>query len=103
MHKLIVAIVRSEKIENVTSALKSEGIPFTYSSVKGYCGEVHLYQKDIHDRIKIEVLSLEADVQRIKDIVMANACCGLEGDGCISVYALDDHITFSPEHAEDLK
>jgi nitrogen regulatory protein PII len=58
---------------------------------------------ELSNPIKIEVLSREADVQRIKDIVMANACCGLEGDGCISVYALDDHITFSPEHAEDLK
>ncbi|KPK36556.1 MAG: hypothetical protein AMK70_01855 [Nitrospira bacterium SG8_35_1] len=95
MHKLIVSIIRTEKMENVTAALKSEGIPFTYSVVKGYCGEVHLYHKDIHDRIKIEVLSEEHTIQKIKDIIMTHACCGLEGDGCLSIYNLEEFINFS--------
>jgi nitrogen regulatory protein PII len=103
MHKLIVAIIRQETLDNLTSALKKERINFTYSEVKGYCGEVHLYQKDIHKRIKMEVLSNEEDVEKIKDIIMANASCGLEGDGCLSVYVLDEHVMFAPDTKRDIK
>jgi nitrogen regulatory protein PII len=103
MHKLIVAIVRHETLENIVSALKKERINFTYSEVKGFCGEVHLYQKDIHNRIKVEIISNEEDVGKIKDIIMAKASCGLEGDGCLSVYVLDEHVMFTPETKQDLK
>ena len=103
MHKLIVALVRHEKLEDLTSALKLERINFTYSEVKGFCGEVHLYHKDIHNRIKLEIVSNEEDVEKVKDIIMANACCGLEGDGCLSVYILDEHVMFPPDEKQDLK
>ncbi len=101
MHKLIVAIVRHEKLEDLTSALKKERINFTYSEVKGFCGEVHLYHKDIHNRIKLEIVSNEEDVEKVKDIIIANASCGLEGDGCMSVYILDEHVMFTPEERQD--
>lgn len=95
MHKLIVSIIRNEKIESVTSALRKEQTAFTYSPVKGFCNEVHLYHQDIHDRIRLEIVAHERDVQKVKDIIMANACCGLEGDGCLSVYVLDEFISFN--------
>jgi nitrogen regulatory protein PII len=103
MHKLIVAIVRHETLENIASALKKKRINFTFSEVKGFCGEVHLYQKDIHNRIKLEIVSNEEDVEKVKDIIMENACCGLEGDGCLSVYVLDEHVIFPQEERQDLK
>jgi nitrogen regulatory protein PII len=103
MHKLIVAIVRHETLENIASALKKKRINFTYSEVKGFCGEVHLYQKDIHKRIKMEIVTNEEDVQKVKDIIMANAYCGLEGDGCLSVYILDEHVMFTPTKRRDVK
>jgi nitrogen regulatory protein PII len=95
MHKLIVSIIRHEKIENVISALKKEQVAFTYVKVKGFCGEVHLYREDIHERIKIEIVVPDENVEKVKDIIMANACCGLEGDGCLAVYVLDEYITFT--------
>jgi len=95
MYKLIVSIIRNEKIDNVISELKKEGIPFTYSKVKGFCGEVHLYQEDIHERTRIEVVALNKDVNKIRDIITTNACCGLEGDGCLAVYIVDEYITFT--------
>jgi len=36
MHKLIVSIIRHEKIDDVISALKKEQVAFTYSNVKGF-------------------------------------------------------------------
>lgn len=95
MHKLIVTIVRQEKLESVVSALKEEQIGFTYYNVKGFCKEIHLYQGDIHDRVKIEIVASADDVEQIKEIIMENACCGLEGDGCLSVYVIDDFVMFS--------
>ena len=103
MHKLIVAILRHEKLEDLTSALKKERINFTYSEVKGFCGEVYLYHKDIHNRIKLEIVSNEEDVEKVKDIIMANACCGLEGDGCLAVSILDEYVMFPPDEREDEK
>ncbi len=101
MYKLIVSIVRHEKLESVTSALRKERIAFTYSEVKGFCHEVHLYNDDIHDRIKIEIVVPDEAVQTVKDIVTANACCGLEGDGCLAVYVLDEYDIFSVEKADE--
>jgi len=95
MHKLIVSIIRHEKVESVTAALRKEQIAFTYSDVKGFCNEVNLYHQDIHDRIKLEIVAHVKDVQKVKDIVMASACCGLEGDGCLAVYVLDEFIMFN--------
>lgn len=103
MHKLIVAIIRHETLDNIASTLKKERINFTYSEVKGFCGEVHLYQKDIHKRIKLEIVTNEEDVQKVKDIIMENAYCGLEGDGCLSVYILDEHLMFTPTKKQDVK
>ena len=93
MYKLIVAIIRHEKIEHVIKALKKEQIAFTYSDVKAFSKEIHLYKEDIHDRIKLEIVAREEDVHKLKDIVLANACCGLEGDGCVSVYVIDEFIS----------
>ena len=103
MHKLIVVILRHEKLEDLTTALKKERINFTYSEVKGFCGEVYLYHKDIHNRIKLEIVSKDADVEKVKDIIMENACCGLTGDGCLSVYILDEHVMFPPDERQDEK
>ena len=102
MHKLIVAIVRHEQLEDLTSALKKELINFTYSEVKGFCVEVHLYHKDIQSRTKVEIVSNKEDVEKVKDIIMENAYCGLAGDGCLSVYILDEHVMFPPDERQDL-
>jgi len=95
MYKLIVSIFRPEKIEDVTAALKKEGITFTYANVKAFCGEVHLYKEDMHERVRLEIVAQEKDVDKVKDIITANACCGMEADGCLSVYIVDEYITFN--------
>ncbi len=95
MHKLIVAIIRRERLESVTAALKNERVPFTYSEVKGFCKEVHLYHEDIQDRIRVEIAPDEKDVDKIKNVILSSACCGMHGDGCMSVYNLDEFIDFS--------
>ena len=102
MYKLIVSIIRHEKLESVTSALRKERIAFTYSEVKGFCSEVHLYHDDIHDRVRIEIIADGKDVEKVKDIITASACCGLEGDGCLSVYIVDEYLTFNSEKTDNV-
>jgi nitrogen regulatory protein PII len=63
--------------------------------VKGFRKEVHLYHKDIQNRIRIELLAKEAEVDKVKNIILSNACCGLEEDGCLSIYNLEEFINFS--------
>lgn len=94
MSKLISAIIRHEKLEDVIAALEKERINFTYSNVKGFCKEVHLYHENIQDRIKLEVISDEKDVSTIRDIIISNACCGLGAEGCLAVYHIEDLINF---------
>lgn len=95
MYKLIVSIIRHERLEAVIAELKKEGINFTFSEVKGFCKEVHLYHKDIQNRVRVEVISDEKDVSKIRDIIVSNACCGLGADGCLAVLSLDDFLNFS--------
>ena len=95
MDKLIVAIIRHEVLEKLSSVLKKENLTFMYSEVKGFCKEVHLYHGDIQKRIRIEILAKEADLDKVKNIILTDACCGLEGDGCLSIYNLEEFINFN--------
>lgn len=102
MYKLIVAIVRREILEKLASALKEQRINFTYSEVKAFCGEVHLYQKAIHDRIRMEIVSHERDIEKVRAIIVENSSSGREGDGCLYIYILDKHVTFTPSEGNFL-
>ena len=95
MDKVMVAIIRHEILEKLSSALKKEKITFMYSEVKGFCKEVHLYHGDIQKRIRIEIITKDTEVNKVKDIILSNSCCGLEGDGCLSIYNLEEFISFS--------
>lgn len=95
MNKLIVTLIRQEKLDDVVAALKEAQLAFTYFTVKGFCGEVNIYRANLHDRIKVEILAGDADVEKIKEIIMKNACCGLEGDGCLFVQPIDGYTLFS--------
>ena len=77
-----------------TKGIKKENITYMYSEVKGFCREIRLFHKDIQQRIRIEIIVKEADVNRVKDIILSNACCGLEEDGCLSIYNLEEFINF---------
>ena len=97
MNKLIVAIIRHERLEELSAALKKENITYMYSEVKGFCKEIRLFHKDIQKRIRIEIIVKEAEADRVKDIILSNACCGLEEDGCLSIYKIEEFIQF-PEY-----
>jgi nitrogen regulatory protein PII len=95
MNKLIVAIIRHERLEELGSALKKEKITFMYSEVKGFCKEIRLFHKDIQQRVRLEIVVKDAEADRVKDIILSHVCCGLKEDGCLSIYNLEEFISFS--------
>ena len=95
MHKMVVAVIERELLEKVIAEMRKERVHFSYSEVRGFGKEVHLYHKDIVDRLKIEVIAEEQDVEKVKRIIMETAPRGIPGAGIITVYDIDEFIDLS--------
>jgi nitrogen regulatory protein PII len=95
MNKMVIAIIGCDLLEKITSEMRREGVHFSYSEVKGFGRQVHLYHEDIHDRIKIEVIVEGRDVERVKNIILGIAPRGIPGAGIIAVYNIEEFIDLS--------
>ncbi|GBE36978.1 nitrogen regulatory protein P-II [bacterium BMS3Bbin07] len=98
MHKMVMAVIRRALFDKITGEFEKKRIHFTCSAVKGFGKEVRLYHEDIHDRIKIEIIAEEKDVQGVKDIIISNVNHGTTGAGILAVYKLDEFMEFSDLH-----
>ena len=92
--KLVVAIIKPFKLDEVTEALRSVGINgLTATEVQGFGrqrGHTEVYrgaeyQVDFVPKVKIEVLADEDDVQLVVDAILKTARTGKIGDGKIMV------------------
>ncbi len=92
--KLITAIVKPFKLDDVKTALKQIGIAgMTVSEVQGFgrqAGHTEVYRGaeytvDFVPKIKLEVLAAETDVGSVVDTIVAAARTGKIGDGKIWV------------------
>jgi nitrogen regulatory protein PII len=88
--KLVTAIVKPFKLDDVKDALKAAGVQgMTVSEVKGFGrqgGHTETYrgaeyQVDFLPKARIEVVVAEADVDRVVDLVVEAARTGKIGDG----------------------
>jgi len=95
MNKMVVVVVRKAVVEDVVAELKREGIRFSFYAVKGYGKEVRLYHEDIHDRVKIEIITDVGKVEKIKEIILKNISPGTEGEGIFAVINVEEYIDFS--------
>lgn len=96
--KLITAIVKPFKLDDVKSALKDAGVAgMTVAEVQGFgrqAGHTEVYRGaeytiDFVPKVRIEVLADEADVDRLVDVVVDAARTGKIGDGKIWVTDAD--------------
>ena len=96
--KLIIAIVKPFKLEEVKTALAEAGIEgMTVSEVKGFGrqkGHTEVYRGseytvDFLPKVKIEVAVPDAVVGKGVDAIVASAKTGKIGDGKIFVVALE--------------
>ena len=96
--KLITAIVKPFKLDDVKSALKDAGITgMTVTEVQGFgrqAGHTEVYRGaeytiDFVPKVRIEVLAEDAGADRLAEIVAEAARTGKIGDGKIWIGPVD--------------
>ncbi len=99
--KLVTAIIKPFKLQEVREALIAAGIEgLTLSEVKGYGrqkGHTEMYRGaeytvDTLPKIKIEVVVKDDDLVTVTEAITSSAGTGKIGDGKIFVSSLDDVI-----------
>ena len=99
--KLVSAIIKPFKLQEVREALVASGIEgLTISEVKGYGrqkGETELYRgteyhNDYLPKTKIELAVKDEDAQSVIDAISSVSNSGKVGDGKIFVYNLENVI-----------
>lgn len=88
--RLVVAVIRQEKLAEVKRALERFGIQgMTVSTVHGFGqqrgqDEGHRgadYSVDLIEKTRLEILVAEAQAERLMDVIAASATTGRAGDG----------------------
>ena len=88
--KLITAIVKPFKLDEVKEALKGAGVHgITVTEVQGFgrqAGHTEVYRGteykiDFVPKVRLEILCTEEDVDRVTDTIMQSARTGKIGDG----------------------
>ncbi len=104
--KLIVAIIKPFKLEEVKEALSAAGIEgMTVSEVKGYGrqkGHTEIYRGseytvDFLPKVKIEIAIADDLVAKVVDLVVKAAKTGKIGDGKIFVVPLEEVVRIRTE------
>ena len=99
--KLVTAIIKPFKLQEVREALIAAGIEgLTLSEVKGYGrqkGHTEMYRGaeytvDTLPKIKIEVVVKDDDLCKVTEAITSSAGTGKIGDGKIFVSSLNDVI-----------
>jgi nitrogen regulatory protein P-II 1 len=99
--KLITAIIKPFKLEEVKEALKAAGVQgMTVTEVQGFgrqSGHTEVYRGaeytvDFVPKVRIEVLADAADVDRITEAIVAAARTGKIGDGKVWTTDVDSVV-----------
>jgi nitrogen regulatory protein P-II 1 len=99
--KLVVAVIKPFKLDDVKDALKGIGVQgLTLSEVQGFgrqAGHTETYrgaeyQVDLVPKIRIDVLADDGRVPEIVETVVAAARTGTIGDGKVWVLAVEDVV-----------
>lgn len=89
--KLIVAIIRCDKIEEVEAQLRKVGVErINISKVKGY-GEYHDFfsRNWMVEEVRVEIFTRNHAVDKIVQAIMDGAHTGSPGDGVVSVVPVE--------------
>ena len=96
--KLIIAIVKPFRLEEVLTALKAAGVTgVTLSEVQGFGrqrGHTEVYRGteyavDLVPKVRIELLCADEDVERYRQAIAGAAKTGKIGDGKLWVQTVD--------------
>jgi nitrogen regulatory protein P-II 1 len=96
--KLITAVIKPHKLEDVRTALESFGVTgMTVSEASGFGrqkGHTEVYRGAEYDvslvpKVRLEVLVDETDAVDVMDIIVKSAATGRIGDGKVWMVAVD--------------
>jgi nitrogen regulatory protein P-II 1 len=99
--KLITAVIKPHKLDEVKAALESFGIQgLTVSEASGYGrqkGHTEVYRGaeytvDLVPKVRVEVLVDDADAADVTEVVVKAAQTGRIGDGKVWVVPVDDVV-----------
>jgi nitrogen regulatory protein P-II 1 len=99
--KLVTAIIKPFKLEEVKEALETFGVHgLTVSEVNGYGrqkGHTEVYRGaeytvDFVPKVKIEVVVEDADASDVVNVVVKSAATGQIGDGKVWVTGVDEIV-----------
>jgi len=99
--KLVTAIIKPFKVDDVKEALKGAGVHgMTVSEVKGFGrqgGHTETYrgseyQIDFVPKMKMELVIDDADVDRVVDVIVKAASTGKIGDGKVWVTTVEQIV-----------
>ncbi len=99
--KLITAVIKPFKLDDVKAALKEAGVAgITVSEVQGFgrqSGHTEVYRGteytiDFVPKVKFEVLVDDSDVDRVLDAIVATARTEKIGDGKVWVTSVDQIV-----------
>jgi len=89
--KMIVAIIRHDRLENVEKSLQDIGVErINVSKVKGY-GEYHDFfaRNWMVEEVRVEIYTRKREVETIAAAIMKAAHTGLPGDGIVAVMPVE--------------
>ena len=96
--KLITAIVKPFKLDDVKSALKDAGVTgMTVTEVQGFgrqAGHTEVYRGaeytiDFVPKVRLEIVADDGDVERLIDVIAESARTGKIGDGKVWVTTVE--------------
>lgn len=99
--KLVTAIIKPFKVEDVKDALQKQGVNgMTVSDASGYGrqgGHVEVYRGaeytvELVPKVRIEALINDSDVKNVVDAILVAAKTGKIGDGKIWVMPVEDVV-----------
>lgn len=109
--KLITAVVRPEKFSDVKDALESYGVQgMTVLTVHGYGRqrghrEVYRgaeYTVDLLEKVRIETVVEDGEVQDLVDVIITSARTGEPGDGKVWVTPVENTVRVSTGELGDV-
>lgn len=99
--KMVVAVIRPEKLDEVKKALEKEGfVAMTVTGVKGRGEQKGIklqfrgreIEVDLLQKVKIEIVVGDDEVDRVIDVIVRSARTGRYGDGKIFVLPVERSI-----------
>lgn len=99
--KLITAIIKPAKFDDIKTALQESGVKgMTVSETRGFGrqgghSEVYRgaeYTVDLIPKVRIEILAEDAEVENIINLILVNANTGSIGDGKVWVTPIESVV-----------